>query len=165
MRNLVTKSEQPTIESITAQIADLKAGRTMKSLKAEDRKAYYKVQGLVSKLSSLKAAASSQYLTKAHLVEYKSLIIWLLKNKTNFRGYMNLQEAMQIILEKVENEKIVYKTERSIKRIVSELAIHAGLQNAEDNLRKANGLDYATYNSLNNRLLDEFQTFRLNAIV
>ena len=165
MRQLITKTEQPTIESLTAQIADLKAGRTMKSLKAEDKKAYYKVQGLTSKLSELKASESGKFITKAHLVEYKGLIIWLLKNKTNFKGYMNLSEAMQIILDKVENEKIVYKTERSIKRIVSELTIHAGLQNAEDNLRKANGLDYAAYNSLNNRLLDEFQTFRLNAIV
>lgn len=165
MRNLVAKSETPTIESLTAEINSIKAGRTLKVLKAEDRKAYYKVQSLTSKLSALKAAESGQFITKAHLVEYKSLIIWLLKNKTNFKGYLNLADAMTILLNEVESEKITFKTERSIKGIISELAIHAGLQNAEDNLRKANGLDYGRYNSTNHPLLDEFATFKINALI
>lgn len=165
MKKLVLKSEPETIESLTAQINELKAGRTLAALKKEDKKAYYKVQSLSSKLSALKAEEKGQFLTKAHLTEYKGLIVWLLNNKTNFKGHMNLVESMTAILNKVENEKISYKTTRSIKGIISELAIHAGLQNAEDNLRKAHGLDYGRYNSMNHPLLDEFATFKLNALI
>src|SRR5690606_35348693 len=162
MRNLVAKTETPTIESLTTQINELKAGRTLKVLKSEDKKAYYKVQGLSSKLSALKAAEAGQFITKAHLVEYKSLIIWLMKNKTNFKGYLNLADAMTILLNEVESKKIAYKSTKGIKGIISELAIHAGLQNAEDNLRKANGLEYGVDNSLNNTILDEFASFKIN---
>lgn len=164
MRNLVVKSET-TIESLTNQIAELKAGRTLKVLKSEDKKAYYKVQSLSSKLSALKAADKGQYLTKAHLVEYKGLIIWLMKNKTNFKGHLNLADAMTILLEKVEGEKITFKTEKSIKGIVSELAIHAGLENVESNIRKAHGLEYGVDNSLNNAILDEFASFKINSLI
>lgn len=165
MKKLVLKSEAPTIESLTAQINELKAGRTLAALKKEDRKAYYKVQSLSSKLSVLIAADKGQFLTKAHLVEYKGLIIWLLKNKTNFKGYMNLAEAMSAILNKVESEKIAFKSERGIKGLISEITIHAGLENAEKNLREDNGLDYGQFTSQNSALLDEFATFKLNALI
>lgn len=165
MRNLVVKSESPTIESLTSQINELKSGRTLKVLKSEDKKAYYKVQSLSSKLSALKAAENGQFISKAHLVEYKGLIIWLMKNKTNFKGYLNLAEAMTILLNEVESKKIAYKSTKGIKGIISNLAIHAGLQNVENNIRKAHGLEYGVDNSLNNTILDEFASFKINALI
>lgn len=165
MKKLVLKSEAPTIESLTAQINELKAGRTLKVLKAEDKKAYYKVQSLSSKLSALKAADNGQFITKEHLVEFKGLIIWLMKNKTNFKGHLNLGEAMTILLNKVESEKIAFKSTKGIKGIVSNLAIHAGLENVENNIRKAHGLEYGVDNSLNNAILDEFASFKINALI
>lgn len=64
-----------TIERIENQISELKAGRTLKALKAESPKTYYKVQSLSSELSGMRAAAKGQFVTKEHLVEYKNLII------------------------------------------------------------------------------------------
>ncbi|MXV39392.1 hypothetical protein GO491_12005 [Flavobacteriaceae bacterium Ap0902] len=148
------------------KIAELKAGRTMKAIKAEDIKLYYKIQGLSSKLSELKAYNKGQFITKEHLTEYKPLIIWLLKNKTNYKGYLNLKNAMTILLSYVEGNNLVYKTERGIKGIISNLAIEAGLEDVEDNLRRAKNLDMSRDNTVENkRVLDHFYQFRLDALM
>ena len=143
-------------------IADLKAGRTLAELKKEDSKNYYKVKSLVSKLSEQKAAFNKQYITKENLTEYKGLIIWIMKNKCNYKGYLNLKSAMVILLNDVENQKVVYKTKRGIKGIITKMAIDAGLMDAETNLRNANGIDWTT-NTYGNRILEDFSSFRVNA--
>ena len=115
--------------TLAQEIKDIKAGRTMAQLKAEDKKAYYTVKSLSSKLSEEKAAANQQFITKADLVEYKGLIVWIMTKKANYRNYLNLNEAMTTLLNKVENENITFKTRRGIKGIVSSLALHVALNN------------------------------------
>ncbi|MBS3739637.1 MAG: hypothetical protein KGY51_11700 [Psychroflexus sp.] len=152
-----------TLENLQDQIKTLKAGRTLKVLKAEDPKTYYKVKSLASKAGELKAEANGNYITKEHLIEYKGLIIWAIR-KTNYNGYLNLKEAMTIVLSKVENEKIVYKTSRSIKSILVDLATRSGLEQVENTLRKSNGISELT-NTNENRLLQAFAQHRLNTLM
>lgn len=152
------------MESLQNTIETLKAGRTLAQLKREDKKTYYKVKGLSSKLSEQRAFDKGNFITKDDLVEYKGLIIWMMNNKANYRGYLNLKAAMQSLLNTVENDKIVYKTKRGIKSIVANLAIHAGLDNVESNLREANGIDILE-NSLKYRILEDFTQHRLNALM
>ena len=123
----------------------------------------YKVKRLKSDLGFLKAELKGQYITKEDLVEYKGLIIFLLK-KANYRGYMNLKESMTIMLEKIENENIVFKTKRGIKGILSRMALTIGLDNSETNLREANGI-CTTANSYGNEILSSFTQFRLNTLM
>ena len=152
------------MKDLKNRIEELKAGRTLAQLKKEDTKIYYKVQSLSSKLSELKAQENGQYITKEDLVEYKGLVIWLMKNKTNYRGYLNLKSAMTILLSEIESQNIVYKTKRGIKGIVSKMAISAGLTDVENNLRNANGIEL-TANSYGNRILEDFSNFRLTALM
>lgn len=146
------------------QIAELKAGRTLKILKIEDKKAYYKVKSLTSKLGELKAAESGNFITKEHLIEYKALIIWMMKNKGDYRGMLDLRAAMNSMLYRIENERIVYKTERSIKSIVCGIALSCGLSNSEENLREAYGFSVLE-NTNGNRVLEAFEQFKLNALM
>ena len=152
------------MKDLQTRVEELKAGRTLAQLKKEDIKTYYKVQSLSSKLSELKAQQNGQYITKEDLVEYKGLVIWLMKNKTNYRGYLNLKSAMTILLSEIESQNIVYKTKRGIKGIVSRMAISAGLTDVENNLRNANGIEL-TANSYGNRILEDFSNFRLTALM
>jgi len=148
------------MKDLQNRIEELKAGRTLVQLKKEDKKSYYKVQSLSSKLSELKAQENGQYITKEDLVEYKGLVIWLMKNKTNYRGYLNLKSAMTILLSDIESQNIVYKTKRGIKGIVSRMAISAGLTDVENNLRNANGIEIT-----DNRILEDFSNFKLSALM
>lgn len=136
---------------------------TMKQLKNDDIKSYYAVQSLTKKLSILKAEANCQFITKEHLTEYKSLIIWIMKNKTNFRGYLNLKEAMTTMLGDITLKNIVYVSKRGIKGIIVDLAIKHGLDNSYDNLISANGIDICRDNTYNNELLNQFEQFNINA--
>ena len=135
----------------------------MAALKSEDKKAYYKVKSLSEKLSIAKATEKGQFITKDHLVEYKALIIWILNRKANFNGYLNLKEAMQTMLDKVERKEFVYKTEKGIKGIICNLALAVGLENCEENLRNANGFDW-TEGAHDHPLLWSFGQFRLTAL-
>lgn len=109
-----------TIEQLTLKIKELKSGRTLKVLKQEDVKTYYKVTGLSSKLSTLKAAENGQFVTVEDLKEFKNLIIWLFNRKimTGYNSKENLQSAMSELLKKVNNNELIYKTKRSIKNII-----------------------------------------------
>lgn len=150
--------------NLETKIAELKAGRTLSQLKKEDKKAFYKVKRLASKLSEEKAYENGNFISKSDLVEYKPLIIWLMSNKTNFGGHLNLSGAMTTLLKRVESEKIVYKTKRGIKGIVSKLAISAGLKNVESNLRIANGFTILD-NSYGNPVLESFTQFSLKTLM
>lgn len=143
-----------TIESLTNQIEELKAGRTMKEIQAADKKTYFKVKGLVSKLGEMKATEAGQFITKEHLTANRNVIIAML-NRTNFQGHLDIRSAMMEMMNKV-NEGISYKTERGIKGILIELARTTGLNNVENNLRDAHEMD-AHDNALNNHYLAAFQ--------
>ena len=123
----------------------------------------YKTKRLKSDLGFLKAELKGQFITKEDLVEYKGLIIFLLK-KANYRGYMNLKQSMTTILEKIENENNVFKTKRGIKGILSRMALTIGLDNSETNLREANGI-CVTANSYGNEILSNFVQFKLNTLI
>lgn len=146
------------------QIEELKAGRTLAELKIENKKTYYKVKSLSAKLSEEKAFQNGNFITKSDLVEYKPLIIWLMKNKTNYKGFLNLNAAMTILLTRIESENIVFKTKKGIKSIVVGLAISAGLENVEANLREANGLTVLD-NTYGNSILEAFTQFKLTALM
>jgi hypothetical protein len=152
-----------SIETLQGQIKSIKNGMTMKQLKNDDIKSYYKVQSLTKKLSILKAEANGQFITKEHLSEYKSLIIWIMKNKTNFRGYLNLKEAMTTLLTDITLNNIVFVSKRGIKGIIVDLSIKHGLDNSYDNLISANGIDICRDNTYNNELLNKFEQFNINA--
>jgi len=152
-----------TIETLQNQIKSIKNGMTMKQLNNDDIKSYYTVQSLTKKLSILKAEANCQFITKEHLTEYKSLIIWIMKNKTNFKGYLNLKEAMTTMLGDITLNNIVYVSKRGIKGIIVDLAIKHGLDNSYDNLISANGIDICRDNTYNNELLNQFEQFNINA--
>jgi len=124
----------------------------------------YKIKSLKDKLGWMKAEEKGNFITKQDLVEHKSLIIWLMKNKANFNGYLDLKNAMTSLLEIVETKKIVFKTRKGIKGIVSRLSIEVGLNNTEDNLRRINGISIIT-NTYGNPILEKFQNFKLNTLV
>lgn len=153
-----------TTSSLKTEIAGLKNGRTLKQLKLEDVKTYYRVQGLSSKLSQLKAKESGNFIARKHLVEYKGLIIWMMSKKANYQGNLQLKEAMEALLKKVENEKITYKTSKSIKKIVANLALTTGLNNVEANLRKRHGIS-VTESTYGNRVLESFESHRLRQLM
>ena len=150
------------MEALKNQIETLKAGRTLAQLKIEDKKTYYRVKEMASKLSQLKAASKAQFITKDHLTELKGLIIWKLK-RCDYRGCLDLKAAMTILLNRVESQNIIFKTKAGIKGIVSNLAINAGLENVEANLREANGFS-VTDNSYGNAVLENFMQHRLNVL-
>lgn len=135
----------------------------MKQLKASDVKTYYRVQSMVSKLSELKAIDKGQFITRDHLVEYKGLIIWMMKNKANYRGHLNLKSAMTALLNTIMTKKIAYKTTKGIKGIVADLALRTGLNDSDNNLRAAHGLTVLD-NTCGNSILEAFQQFKLNAL-
>jgi len=116
------------------------------------------------KAKKTRKVMAEKFVTKADLIEYKKLIVWLLKNKTNYRGNLNLSSAMNILLSKAENNKITYKTKRGIKGAISRATISSGLEDAEINLRNFLGLD-ATALTNGNSELEKFQQFRLNALM
>ena len=155
------------MKTLEERIAELKDGRTLAQLKKEDIKTFYKVRSLSDKLSIEKARDKGNFITKEHLIEYKRLIIWILEKKVNYKGCLNLKKAMRILLETIEtekvNEKIVYKTEKSIKRIVVWQTIIAGLEDVQDNFREAHGftvLDHVT----GNPKLEALQQHKLNVL-
>ncbi|WP_092738113.1 hypothetical protein [Riemerella columbipharyngis] len=154
-----------TTTEIKRQIEELKAGRSMETLKKEDKKLYYQVKGLSEKLSEARAYENKQFITKEDLVEYKALIIWMMKNKGNFRGYLNLKEAMQNLLDEVESGNIIYKTKKGIKGIVTKLALSIALDNSYNNMIDANGIDILSQNTYNNSLLNAYQQFKMNALM
>jgi len=151
------------MEALKTQIENLKRGRTLAQLKSNDKSTYYRVQGLSETLSQLKAASNGQFITKENLTEFKGLIIWNLK-RCDYRGCLNLKSAMTLLLNRVETEKIIFKTSKGIKGIVSKLAVSAGLENVEANLREANGFSI-TDNSYGNSVLENFTQHRLNILI
>ena len=152
------------VSELENKIAELKAGRTLAALKLADKKTYYKVQNLSSELSAAKAEAKGNFITKEHLTEYKALIIFMIK-KGNFRGYADLKSAMSAMLNKIESEKVIFITEKGIKSIVANMALWAGLENSRENLIERNGIDISRENTLNNRLLSDFQSFKLGVLM
>ena len=150
------------MKALKNQIETLKSGRTLAQLKIEAKKTFYRVKEMASKLSQIKAATNAQFITKDHLTELKGLIIWNLK-RCDYRGCLDLKAAMTILLNKVENQNIIFKTNAGIKGIVSNLALNAGLENVENNLRKANGFSI-TENSYGNPVLENFMQHRLNVL-
>lgn len=158
------QTPEATVESLTASIKNFKNGKTMKVIKSENVKLYYHIKGLSSKLSKLKSIEKEQFIAKNHLIEYKGLIIWILNNKCNYRGYLNLKEAMTSLLSKIEAENIPYTTSRGVKGIITRLTLSVGLDNCEMRLREANGLDVTALTN-GNYILESFQQFRLNALM
>lgn len=159
------KPTQPTNnKGLEEQIKELKDNRTLAEIKEKDKKTYYKIKSLTEKLSDEKAREKGNFITKEHLTEYKPLIIWALKNKANYKGYLNLKESMQDLLDDVEKEKPIYKTEKSIKNSIVRMAILAGLSNSEKNLRESKGYSVAT-NTMGHKDLEDFTQFRLNALM
>lgn len=146
------------------QINELKDGRTLKQIKSEDPKTYYKIQSLSEKLSVENAYEKGQFITREHLTEYKPLIIWLLKNKVDFGECLDMRQTMIDMLNKVESTKIIYKSEKGIKGIVCDLAIRCGLANVENNLRERNGMTIHT-SEMNTPLLESFNLHRLNVLM
>ena len=108
--------------------------------------------------------ATLKFVTKSDLTEYKNLIIWLLKNKTNYRSQLNIISAMNILFAKAENNEIAYKTKKGIKLAISKAAISAGLEDSENNLRNSLAID-ATALTNGNAELEAFQQFRINALM
>jgi len=145
------------------QINEIKAGRTLAQLKKDDKKAYYKVKSLTEKLSIEKAKASGNFITKAHLTEYRNLIIWMMTKKGNYNGYLNLKDAMTEMLAKVESGELVYKTEKGIKSIVANLALAIALENCESNVRAHFNLDTFT-GSQDSSALYHFEQFKLRTL-
>ena len=159
-----TRTNTIKMETLELKISELKNGRTLTQLKNEDKKTFYKVQNLSSQLSYLKAEKKGNFVTKEHLTEFKGLIIFLIK-KANFRGYADLKETMSAILKHVENDKVVFLTEKGIKGIVSQMALNFGIENSRKNLIEKNGIDICRENTLNNRLLSDFQSFKLDVLM
>ena len=157
------KHKHNTMEALKTQIENLKKGRTLAQLKSTDQNTYYRVQGLSETLSQLKAASKGQFITKENLTEFKGLIIWNLK-RCDYRGHLNLKAAMTLLLNRVESEKIIFKTQAGIKGIVSKLAVSAGLEDVEANLRAENGLSI-TDNSYGNSVLESFTQHRINILM
>lgn len=150
------------MKNLETKIAELKQGRTLVQLKKEDVKSYYKVKSLASKLSTEKAYSKGNFISKQDLVDYKKLIIWAM-NRSNYNGYLNLKDAMSILLNEVEGKKIVYKTKAGIKGIVTNLAVNAALENIDDNLRKAHGLSVLDCTN-GNPVLESFTQHKLNVL-
>lgn len=102
--------------------------------------------------------------TVEDLKEYRNLIIWVLNRKANYRGYMNLSESMQEILNQVNAGKVTYKTKRGIKGVLCNLALSVGLTNSENNLRNQNGISVMAgyYDS---PIISNFEQFRINALM
>ena len=151
------------MNNLKTQIEEIKAGRTLAQLKLEDKKAFFKVKSLTEKLSAEKAAESGNFINKQHLVEYRNLIIFMMTRKGDFRGFLNLKEAMQSMLDSIESGKVVYKTEKGIKSIVANLALQIALENSEKNLREKYNIEPST-NISENFLLRAFQQHRLIAL-
>lgn len=107
---------------------------------------------------------SAKKVEKYHLVEYRNLIIWMLKNKANFRGYMNLVECMNEILADVEAGKVTYKTVRGLKGVICRHALSVGLANAEKNMREKNGISVLA-GAYDNAVVASYQQFRINALM
>lgn len=148
-----------TLKDLQKEIAELKDGRTIKEIKADDVKLYYTIQGLTKKVSELKAIEKGQFITKNDLTEYKGLIIFLIK-KTNYKNTLTIKEAMQAILDKVENENIVYITKKGIKGIIADLTkrtvLHAVWEKRFDAIND---------NSMNNSDYNQFQQFRIKQLM
>ena len=152
------------VSELENKIAELKAGRTLAALKLADKKTYYKVQNLSSELSAAKAEAKGNFITKEHLTEYKALIIFMIK-KGNFRGYTDLKETMTAMLNHIESNNVVYITEKGIKSILANMALEFSVENSRSNLIEKNGIDIIRENTLNNRLLSDFQSFKLDVLM
>ena len=149
--------------TLQEQINEITQGRTMNQLKVEDRKSYYKVKSLKEKLSWEKSEEKGQFITKEHLSEYRNLIIWTLKNRVNFNGYLNLKDTMISILNRIENENIVYRTTKGIKGIVVSMSVSEGLKNVEENLRSSNGIDW-TVGETRSPIIRSFVQHKLNVL-
>lgn len=146
------------------RIKELKAGRTLKQIKKESPKTYYKVQSLTDELSTAKALFKGQFIKKEHLTEYKGLIIWLLRNKCAYGQYLDVKLAMTELLNDIEKKKYAFKTERSIKSIISNLAISAGLGSVYERLVKINEIDLSRQSTLNCKILSDFQDWKLSTL-
>lgn len=79
----------------------------------------YKIKSLKEKLSLAKAEEKGNIVTIEHLKEYRRLIIWLMEK--HLVNKANLSAAMK----ELAAQKIVYKTEKSIKRLICEAAKQA----------------------------------------
>lgn len=79
----------------------------------------YKTKDLKEQLSWMKAAEKGQFVTKAHLVELKPLILNIANKSLYFRGIGdNIKNLMTELLADVENKKVVYRTEKGIKGLI-----------------------------------------------
>lgn len=121
-------------KQLETQISELKNGRTLKQLKSEDKKAYYKVQGLSEKLSLIKAAEKGNFITREMLTEYRKLIIWIMTKKGNYRGMLNLKDAMTRMLSLAEAKELIFKTERGIKSLICETALNCAIASNDEQL-------------------------------
>lgn len=148
-----------TLKNLQKEIAEMKDGRTMKEIKADDIKLYYTIQSLAKKANELKAIEKGQFITKAYLTEYKGLIIFLIK-KTNYKNTLTLKEAMQAILDKIENENIIYITKKGIKGIIADLTKRTVLH-----LVWKKRFDVIRDNSMNNSDYEQFQQFRIKQLM
>lgn len=152
-----------SIVDITKEIERLKNGKTLAQLKKEDKKAYYKVQSLSSKRSDLKAFEKGNFITKDQVKEYEGLIIWLF-NKVNYKGLLDFKQARKEVDAIVQKERVIYKTTKSIKRIVSDIAKRAALDNIDKNLRDKHGFNVTT-NTVGNSILEDFQSYKLDVLM
>jgi hypothetical protein len=150
--------------SLEEQIDELKAGRTLTEIKEKDKKSYYKIQSLKDKIAQIKLEETGNVVTKEHLTEYKPLIIWALKNKADYKGYMNLKDSMQLVLDEVSNKKHYFKNEKDLKSTLVAISVLKGLENAEKNLRYAKGYSQ-TESTTGRRDLEDFTTHRLSALM
>lgn len=112
----------------------------------------------------MKKSITPKAVTVEDLKEYRNLVIWMLNRKANYRGYLNLKEAMTTILDQVNSGEVTYKTKRGIKGVLCNLALSIGLQNSEDNLRKQNDISVLA-GAYDHPYINNFQQFRLNALM
>jgi len=153
------------METLQTQIAALKNGRTLAQLKAEDKKAYYKVQSLSEKLSAEKAIQNQNFVTKEHLVELKNLIIWKINRSMFFSSKENLCKIMKAILADVEANKLVYRTEKGIKSIVMNAIVGYAQDVCFDELVEREGKEILSNSNLRqnpNGLYAKFQSYYLD---
>lgn len=104
--------------------------RQLKQLKAKKRR-YERRE---------KAIQEGRFLKKEDLVEYRRLIIWILNKKVDVQCMMNLKEVMQKMLDRVNEEKIIYSSEKARKRTVCDLAKSVGTHYIENKWRHRHGL-------------------------
>lgn len=78
----------------------------------------YKIKDLKEKKSWMVAQQKGQFITAAHLTEYRTLLMWRINQCLFYSGKENMIKAMNILLTKVNNNELVYRTAKGIKGIL-----------------------------------------------